>query len=392
MLLVPAGTAYAAEEGTAESFTLKYEISNKQVTVTGCTGSDNILMIPSEIEGLPVTAIAENAFAGNTDIAICILPDSIETVGARAFSTCPNLSNLSIGKKVSSIGDYAFTACPALSFISVNSGNPAYSNIDGSLYENGSTLLLYAGGAEAKIYDKTKTIGKGAFFGKAEVVSVDIPESVTSIDDHAFSGCLSLKSADIPDTVTKLGKGCFMSCSSLESVTFGKSLAAVPENCFHSCNSLKSVSLTENMTSIGNDAFYSCTDLEGLYIPSSVTTIGKDAVGRKYDVRSSSSVNINGFTIYGAAGSAAEKYASELGIAFESSSVKKGDVNSDGFIDAVDSSAVLSEYARLSSGRPSGFDAAQKKAADWNGDGITDAVDASGILAKYAELSSANTG
>ncbi|MBO4492747.1 MAG: leucine-rich repeat protein [Ruminococcus sp.] len=387
LLLMPAGTVRAAED-IPEGFSLKYEIKDKKVTVTGCTGSESMLMIPSEIEGLPVTAVAENAFAGNTDIAICILPDSLETVGARAFSTCPNLCNLSLGKNVSYIGDYAFTACPALFDISVSKDNSTYSNIDGSLYMNGDSLLLYAGGADAKIYDKTKIIGKGAFFGKAEVVSLDIPGSVTTIDDHAFSGCLSLKSVDIPDSVAKLGKGCFMSCSSLESVSFGKSVKAVPENCFHSCNSLKSVSLTENITSIGEDAFYSCTGLGEIYIPSSVTAIGKDAMGRRYDVRSSSSENISGFVIKGKPGTAAEKYAKEYGIVFESYSVKKGDVNDDGYTDAVDASAVLAEYARISSDKAAAFTLAQKQAADWNGDGITDAVDASGILAEYARLSS----
>ena len=69
-----------------------------------------------------------------------------------------------------------------------------------------------------------------------------------------------------------------------------------------------------------------------------------------------------------------------------------GDVNNDGFVDAVDASAVLAEYASLSGGGSGSFSEAMKKAADIDGNGMTDAVDASNILAYYAYLSSGEQG
>lgn len=66
----------------------------------------------------------------------------------------------------------------------------------------------------------------------------------------------------------------------------------------------------------------------------------------------------------------------------------KGDVNDDGYIDSVDASAVLAEYAAISSGNKSYFNDLQKKSADVNSDGYIDAVDASTILAYYAYISS----
>ena len=64
--------------------------------------------------------------------------------------------------------------------------------------------------------------------------------------------------------------------------------------------------------------------------------------------------------------------------------VQKGDINCDGFIDAVDASKVLSIYAKLSTliNNPVDY-----SLGDINNDGFIDAVDASAILAKYAELS-----
>ena len=64
--------------------------------------------------------------------------------------------------------------------------------------------------------------------------------------------------------------------------------------------------------------------------------------------------------------------------------VQKGDINCDGYIDAVDASKVLSIYAKLSTiiNNPVDY-----SLGDINNDGFVDAVDASAILAKYAELS-----
>lgn len=70
--------------------------------------------------------------------------------------------------------------------------------------------------------------------------------------------------------------------------------------------------------------------------------------------------------------------------------VEKGDVNCDGFIDAVDASLVLNAYAELSVDEYAYFSGKidiNQYTADYNGDGMIDAIDASQILAKYAELS-----
>jgi len=66
-----------------------------------------------------------------------------------------------------------------------------------------------------------------------------------------------------------------------------------------------------------------------------------------------------------------------------------GDVNNDGYIDAVDASSVLEYYALVSAAQLSNFSAVQKLAADVNHDDFIDAVDASKILSYYAYLSTA---
>lgn len=69
--------------------------------------------------------------------------------------------------------------------------------------------------------------------------------------------------------------------------------------------------------------------------------------------------------------------------------VEKGDVNSDGKIDATDASFILDAYSTLSTTNNPFYQKVfiNKDIADFNGDGQVDALDASMVLAKYAELS-----
>ncbi|MCR4796672.1 MAG: hypothetical protein K5898_16150 [Ruminococcus sp.] len=68
--------------------------------------------------------------------------------------------------------------------------------------------------------------------------------------------------------------------------------------------------------------------------------------------------------------------------------IKLGDINNDGFVDSVDASGILAEYARLSSNNAKGkFSETQQKAADVDKNGLIDSVDASRVLAYYAYIS-----
>ena len=60
----------------------------------------------------------------------------------------------------------------------------------------------------------------GAFCGCSGLISITIPDSVTSIDNYAFYNCRSLTSITIPSSVTEIGAYAFYGCSGLTSVTF----------------------------------------------------------------------------------------------------------------------------------------------------------------------------
>ena len=114
-----ANTTQTAERPTAianrNEFT--YNITASGVTVTGYTGNDSEIEIPSQIDGVPTTSIGEEAFANCTATEIT-LPDTIITIDWFAFLNCHNLQKVRIPSSVEKIGYGAFDNCaPSLTVI-----------------------------------------------------------------------------------------------------------------------------------------------------------------------------------------------------------------------------------------------------------------------------------
>ena len=93
---------------------------------------------------------------------------------------------------------------------------------------------------------KTRSINSEAFIG-AEIISVVIPATVTSLNSDCFYGCSSLASVTIPEGVTSLGASCFEGCSSLASVTIPESLTDLNGACFYNCDSLAEVTFKSDV-------------------------------------------------------------------------------------------------------------------------------------------------
>lgn len=168
-------------------------------------------------------------------------------------------------------------------------------------------------------------------FNFTGIESLTLPENVKFKDnaEGIFTSCLRLKTADIYcDVVPKM----FDDCNSLETVNFKGNTTSIPYAAFRNCNinrldipaSVKSigeeaffgssqmsaVTLRSGLSSIGAKAFYD-NNFKFVIIPASVTSIGEKAFGYISD-----SETIDGFTIYGYRGTAAETYANENGFTF----------------------------------------------------------------------------
>ena len=122
--------------------------------------------------------------------------------------------------------------------------------------------------------DGLTSIGACAFKACSSLTSVTLGNSVTSIGGYAFDGCSSLTSVTLGNSVTSIGGAAFRYCSSLTSFTLPNSVTSIGSQAFESCSSLTSVTLGNSVISIGSNAFYYCSSLTSITIPNSVTSIG----------------------------------------------------------------------------------------------------------------------
>ncbi len=107
----------------------------------------------------------------------------------------------------------------------------------------GQRLESFQDKLEVVLPKSLKKIGYCAFYNCYNLVSVNIPVGVTSIDGEAFKGCSSLISVAIPDSVTSIGIRAFKGCSSLISVTIPNSVTWIGQDAFCDCKKLTSVTI-----------------------------------------------------------------------------------------------------------------------------------------------------
>ncbi|MBR5516326.1 MAG: leucine-rich repeat protein [Clostridia bacterium] len=225
------------------------------------------------------------------------------TIAAYGFSSCGNFTSITIPSSVKIIGDFAFSGCVSLNSVKItdieswcgiifgnNNANPlCYAK---NLFVN-SVLLI-----TLNIPDSVTSVGSHSFYNCNSITRINIPDSVTSIGDSAFESCIRLTSINIPDSVTSIGDKAFANCTVLKSAVVGNSVpelnytfdqcgalteitignnVKVINGALRDCNSLVSVVLPDSVTTIGASTFENCTLLRTVTIPESVTFIGNHA-------------------------------------------------------------------------------------------------------------------
>ena len=183
-----------------------YEITGYSVN----TATEHELEIPSEIDDIKVTSIANEAFKSCTSITSVTIPDSVKRIGDFAFYDCDNLKTVKIADTVAEIGVGAFRECALLNNVKLPASLTKVS--DQLFWECPSLSKITFGG-------KVAVIGVGAFYNCDALTAITVPSSVTEIQDTAFYGCDKLVSITVPASVAKVADSAFGGINA-EKVTF----------------------------------------------------------------------------------------------------------------------------------------------------------------------------
>ena len=256
-----------------ESNGFEYTVTGDEATITGYTGSAKNIVIPSELGGKPVTAIADKAFYGYGKMRDIYIPKTVKTIGEDAFQ---NAASTDEADSWIQFICYEGTE-KEWANIAIQEGNNAVKPDDAhfriGVYECSlSGDMVYQASDDAANFVR--------YFGTDSKVKIPAElggKPVTEIGEWAFAYYSSLTEVTIPEGVTSIGKGAFSPCSSLTEVTIPKSVTSIGEWAFEGCSNLTKVIISEGVTSIGGGAFRACRSLTEVTIPKSVTSIGNSA-------------------------------------------------------------------------------------------------------------------
>jgi hypothetical protein len=251
--------------------------NKNQTTLVQCPpGKGGTYTIPSS-----VTSVADTAFADCTMLDSILIPGSVTSLGSDAFSGCVRLTNVRIPNSVTSVGTFVFedcsrlasvfigsgvtnlpvglgyfygpvnifSGCPKLANILVDANNPAFSSVNGVLFDkHKTTLWQYPAGLTGSyvIPNTVQIVGAGAFQDCTNLSGIFFPASVTNLADQAFDGCSRLKSVTIPNSVISIGDETFAGCTSLTNLSFGTGVASLEGDAFEGCTNLAALYFSGN--------------------------------------------------------------------------------------------------------------------------------------------------
>lgn len=203
-------------------------LSLPEAFVKNCTSLVSV-RVEGNVQSGSEIVIPDHCFDGCTNLRLFNIAesrslDAVTQIGAGSFRGCSSLTSITIGRKVTQIGKNAFKDCLALQ--SVNSYSSA---ISGETFADSENLCLNYFAPELKPGMFAGFTGLCAFNLYTDSGRMEIP-------DRCFSGCTELRSVDIihRGVLRKIGDEAFAD-TSLLSLEIPDSVSSIGDKAFANC-------------------------------------------------------------------------------------------------------------------------------------------------------------
>ena len=180
----------------AESYSKEY--GDCYVVAGIGTYTDEDLVIPSTVDGLPVVEIADRAFENNTKIKSVYCGNRVTKIGKFAFRYCKNLKEIVIPDSVEKICEEAFAV---------------------------------SGVEDVTMSDRIAAMERAVFTRCESLKNIKLPLSLTIIPDQAFAGCSSLANVELSPNTAGISYRAFVK-TALKTITLPASVESIEPTAF----------------------------------------------------------------------------------------------------------------------------------------------------------------
>ncbi len=260
------GTLNTGDLSLLRTLTQLSRLDMREVTIeTGGDGYTSTYFPDQTLQVEKPNTLPKALFAGMKSLQSILLPTRLVAIGDNAFRAS-GVTYIQIPESVTTVGERAFAECTALSKATLHAKLP---KIAKGLFEGCATLTSIQS-------SKITEVGDDAFRG-CKALKLTLSGGVTRVGDNAFRGCESLEIAYLANTVTYLGNHAFDGCSSLSMIFIKSNIETMGEYIFANCPKLVNINTPYNFTKLTKGMFAHCTALQEVWLGSGLKEVGAAA-------------------------------------------------------------------------------------------------------------------
>lgn len=222
------------------------------------------------ISGVEVIGATEKKYE---DLTYYISNGCVFITGCSSSATTVEIPEKIENKPVTRIDDLAFYNCNSLISVTIPNNISSIGSFAFMGCESLMNITVSECTTNIPLSESSKGIEAEAFSNCKNLTNVTIPEKVLNIGCRAFENCTNLVSIIIPNNVTNIEQYAFSGCESLKNITIPESITNIGTAAFNNCKSLTAVTIPGSVTTIANSAFRDCTNLTDVIILNGVTNI-----------------------------------------------------------------------------------------------------------------------